>query len=158
MSFHGNPEHFGPERESAPGDVPPRSSRDEPADDRAAGDRDAGYGLAPDSATPDTPEPEPWYRWSNPLADNGDDSEAPAESYQFSLGQLMLLAAVVAGLLSLLNLLPHEYAAGITGLGVLISLVAISILKPPAAIVHVAWWAMLFIYLLMCASAIVGRS
>lgn len=124
-------------------------------DSAATGEGAEGYRLAPQTAIDrESSDTEPMYRWSR--SDVGDD-DAPAESYQFSLGQMLLLAAVVSFVLSILNLLPPQYAAGVAGLGALVSLIVISVLKPAQAIVHVTWWAMLLVYLMMCLAAILNQ-
>jgi len=85
---------------------------------------------------------------------------APEERpFQFSLAELMLLITLAAVVLGLLRLVSAEWSAGLTGLGVLIYLVALAFWGPRWPILYVAWWAMFVVYLLACLAAIVkGRA
>ena len=79
------------------------------------------------------------------------ESARPAQpSFQFSMAEMFLLVAVVSIVLGLLNCFPPQYAAGLAGLGALVSMLVIAILKPTRPIVYVAWWVVLGIYLLSC--------
>ena len=88
-----------------------------------------------------------------------DDSEPfDAERFQFSLAELLLLMALASLILGILGCFPRKYAAGLSGLGALVSMLVIAVLKPTRAIIYVAWWVILGIYLLTCIGEILtGR-
>jgi hypothetical protein len=74
--------------------------------------------------------------------------------FQFSLSEAFWLLVVLTLLLGLLRAVPRNWAAFLFGLVVFFSLVTISLLKIERPIVHVGWWAMLVIYVLVCMAAL----
>jgi hypothetical protein len=79
-------------------------------------------------------------------------------SFQFSMAELFLLVALVSFVLGLLNCIPPQYAAGLAGLGALVSMVVIAVLKPTRPIIYLAWWVVLGIYLLSCLRGLLAGS
>ncbi len=85
-----------------------------------------------------------------------DIKPAEKEPFQFSLAELLLLTALASILLGILGCFPHQYAAGLAGLGALVSMLVLSILKPNRAIIHVGWWVVFGIYLVSCLRAMIA--
>ncbi|MCE9547725.1 MAG: hypothetical protein K8T25_19820 [Planctomycetia bacterium] len=81
-------------------------------------------------------------------------SDPPAEPFHFSLAELLALVTMAAVLLAVLRLTGPAAFAAVSGVLAFVSLVAISMLKPDRAIIHVAWWTIVLIYLLSAAAAI----
>ena len=92
-----------------------------------------------------------------PIARDGAAGEKPSgqDRFQFSLAELLLLMAAASLVLGVLGCFPPKYGATLAGLGVLLSMIVLAVIKPSRAIVHVGWWVMLFVYLLTCIVAIV---
>ena len=108
---------------------------------------DHGYALAPQDQAPAGEEPSP----------PAPQPESPPEGrFQFSLAELLLLVSAVGMILGLLRGFPRPWAAFLAGVGTLLSLAVLSVLKPDRAIVHLGWWAMLLVYLLTCIAAVLG--
>jgi hypothetical protein len=76
------------------------------------------------------------------------------EPFQFSVRELFFLVLLVATMMAVLSPLPLRYAAGLAGIGVLVSLLVITVVQPSRPIVLVAWWVLFFVYLMICAMAI----
>jgi hypothetical protein len=81
----------------------------------------------------------------------------PRESFQFSLGEVFLMAMALAFLLGLLRLLPRNWAAFTAGMAALLGLGALSVLKIDRPIVLVGWWGLLVIYLLTAVAVLVAE-
>ena len=96
-----------------------------------------------------------------PVADQQPPEPEPEEDnrFQFTLAELLLFMAAASIFLSILGLLPGGYTSAnfalLTGLGVLLSLVVLTVLKPSRAIVRLGWWAMVVVYALACVVAII---
>ena len=97
-----------------------------------------------------------------PAADAGPAADGPRPDADarpdwdrgYSLAQLFVLLVVVSVLLAVIRLFSPQIAAGLAGLAVLVGLVVMSVGDPPA-IVRLAWWTMLAIYLMAAAVAVV---
>ena len=63
---------------------------------------------------------------------------------QFTLTELMLLAPLMAILLGAVSYLPGGYSAknisGVTGIGVLIGLIALELSESPRPVFRAVWW------------------
>jgi hypothetical protein len=122
--------------------------------------RDRSAAKPPDehSVVPPDPERAEYRSPYGPVDPNEVPQVEPTEKepFQFSLAELLLLTALVSVLLGILGCFPQQYAAGLAGLGALVSMLALAILKPTRAIMYVGWWFVLGIYLLSCVRAIVG--
>jgi hypothetical protein len=86
--------------------------------------------------------------------------EPPEEGrFQFTLAEMLLAVPVASLFLSILGLLPGGYTAanfaGLTGGGVLLSLLVLTLLRPTRPIIELCWWAMLVVYAVACVVAIV---
>jgi hypothetical protein len=124
--------------------LPEGERRIEPPDDRQ------GYGLtAGEAASP-----------ASALRAR-DDAERPPvrrrvlfnEEQQFTLGGLMLLVTLVGLLLGPVAWLPLPVFAGMLGLGALTLLALISVFQARLAIIKLAWWLMLLLYVTAAAAA-----
>ncbi len=82
------------------------------------------------------------------------EREAPPDwDRGYSLAQLFVLLVVVSALLAVLRMFSPQIAAGVAGLVVLAGLVFMSLTDPPA-IIRLAWWVLLGVYLLAAAFAV----
>ena len=114
------------------------------------------YPLAPAGSVAARRDPEIYPRPELEPDDPAADGPPP---FQFSLGGLMALfvaAALYMGLLSLFNS-SRDIQAGVMGIGVLVGIVVLALIKPTQPIIHLAWWAMLILYLAACLLAIISR-
>ena len=84
-----------------------------------------------------------------------EEEDKEAARFQFSLAELLMLVAGASIVLRILGCFPPEYAAALAGVGALLSMIVLAVLKPSRPIVYVGWWAIFGIYLLMCAIALV---
>jgi hypothetical protein len=87
------------------------------------------------------------------------EPEPPQEGrFQFTLAEMLLAVAAASLFLSILGLLPGGYTAanfaGLTGGGVLLSLLVLTLLQPARPIIELCWWAMLVVYGVACVVAI----
>jgi hypothetical protein len=76
-------------------------------------------------------------------------AERESSRFQFSVAEMLLLVGVVALFLGILGCFPREYAAGLAGLGALVSMLVLILLKPTQPIIRLGWWIVLAIYALM---------
>ena len=83
-----------------------------------------------------------------------DSQEKEAARFQFSLAELLMLVAVASIVLGILGCFPPQYAAFLAGLGALVSMIVLAVLKPSRPIVYLGWWVVFGIYLLMCVAAL----
>lgn len=88
------------------------------------------------------------------------ESEPEEEGrFQFTLAELLLLVAVASFFLGILGLLPGAYTAAnfawLTGVGALLSMIALEVLKPTRTIIRLGWWAILVTYVLACVVAVI---
>jgi hypothetical protein len=96
-----------------------------------------------------------------PIADMEPPGPQPREEgrFQYSLAELLLAVSVASLFMGILGLFPGGYTAanfaGLAGLGVLLSLVVLTVLQPTRPIIRLSWWAMLVIYALACVVAII---
>jgi hypothetical protein len=87
-----------------------------------------------------------------------DETEPPAEPFQFSLGELMGLVLFVAILLSLITSVPGGLAkalAALFGVAVFLSRVAMDFTAGARPIVRIGWWVALGTYLVACTVAVI---
>lgn len=91
-----------------------------------------------------------------PLPECSPPAPRPRESFQFSLGEVFLMAMALAFLLGLLRLLPRNWAAFTAGMAALLGLGALSVLKIDRPIVLVGWWGLLVIYVLTAIAVLVA--
>ena len=116
-------------------------------------DPEQEYPLAPtdEKNTEEEPVVPPLFPPSAPV-------ERPGEGpFQFSLSEVLGLLVALCLLLGLMRTLPRTWAAFVTGIVVFLSLIAISVLKLERPIVHIGWWAMVVLYVLLCVAAMVSR-
>jgi hypothetical protein len=85
------------------------------------------------------------------------DADESRDTRQFSLSGLLGIFTLAAVLLGAGRWLPMSSFAGLMGLGALAMLAVITLLECRRAIVHVAWWVMLALYLGMAIAAFFGR-
>ncbi|MGH7136542.1 MAG: hypothetical protein ACREHD_12435 [Pirellulales bacterium] len=123
---------------------PERSPDEEPGGERPAGER-------PARAPP-----------SRPMSDDelkairhvviGDDPDAQ----RFSLWGLLGIVTGASLVLAVGSYFPKPIFAGAVGIATLVTMVALSAMKHPPAVLQVAWWTLLLIYLMAIGSAIMG--
>ena len=113
------------------------------------------YGLVPvepglvpdDEETPQFP------------ATPGELPEPEPQRFQVSIAELLLVMVGASLLMSVLGLLPQQYAiqnfAGLAGLGVLLSMIVLAVLRPTRPVVYLGWWIMLALYVLACIAAVI---
>lgn len=103
-------------------------------------------------------------RAPHPPAMSAGDLEAIHEAFtgrdpdaqRYSLWGLLGIVTAASLLLAIGSYFPKPIFAGAVGIATLISMVALSAMKNPPAVLHVAWWTLLLIYLMAIGSAIVG--
>ena len=78
------------------------------------------------------------------------------ESQRFSLWGLLGVVTAAAIVLAIGSYFPKPIFAGVVGVATLITMVALSVMKNPPAVLQVAWWTLLLIYLMAIGSAILG--
>jgi hypothetical protein len=78
------------------------------------------------------------------------------ESRRFSVWELLGVVTAASLVLSLGSYLPKDVFAGTVGVGTLLSMVGLSAMKNPPAVLQVGWWVLLLIYLMAIASAVWG--
>jgi hypothetical protein len=83
-----------------------------------------------------------------------ESKEKEAARFQFSLAELLMLVAVASLVLGVLGCFPPKYAAFLAGLGALVSMLVLAVLKPSRPIIYLGWWVVFGIYLLMCVAAL----
>ena len=112
------------------------------ADDRALGRQTAGN--AP------TMSPEDVKAIRDTLVD------ADPEAARFSLWGLLGIVTGASLVLAVGSYFPKSVFAGAVGIATLITMVALSAMKNPPAVLQLAWWTLLLIYLMAIGSAIMG--
>ncbi|NQU22457.1 MAG: hypothetical protein HQ567_14365 [Candidatus Nealsonbacteria bacterium] len=87
-----------------------------------------------------------------------DEPELP-EGFQFSVGEMMMLTAVVALMMGTVGLFPGGYEiknfAGVAGAGVLLGMIVLALMQNVRPIFRVGWWVMLGLYALACVAVVV---
>ncbi len=125
---------------------------------------------SPEDHSGDRPEPEQEYPLAPPEANEvGEEPAVPPlfplpshgepageGPFQFSISEALGLLVVLGFLLGVMRSFPRTWAAFLTGIVVFLSLVAISALKLERPIIHLGWWALLVVYVLLCIAAMVS--
>ena len=101
-------------------------------------------------------------RASQPPAMSADEVKAIHEAFapgdpdakRFSLSGLLAIVTAASLLLAVGSYFPKPIFAGAVGIATLVSMVALSAMKNPPAVLHVAWWTLLLIYLMAIGSAV----
>ena len=93
----------------------------------------------------------------------GAEEDQPGkEAFQFTLAELFWLVTGVALVLGILGCIPGGFSAealaGLSGLGVLVSLYVLAVVQPERPIIRVAWWLLLVAYALSSLVAVVRNS
>jgi hypothetical protein len=78
------------------------------------------------------------------------------DSRRFSMWGLLGIVTAASLILSLGSYFPKPAFAGIVGIATLVSMVGLSAMKNPPAVLQAAWWVLLLIYLMSIASAVWG--
>jgi hypothetical protein len=78
------------------------------------------------------------------------------ESRHFSMWGLLGVVTAASLVLAVGTYLPKSLFAGTVGMATLISMVALSAMTNPPAVLQVAWWVLLLLYLMAIGSAIRG--
>ena len=137
--------------------APPEDNLPQPERGEDAGGDDS-YPVQPPPPLPDDSEPSADSRALDELLDWLDPRGSGKERFQFTLSELLLLMVAASVLLSLLSILPGGYRpetfATVFGLGLLVSLIFLAVLKPARAIVQIAWWVVLVCYVVACVVAV----
>jgi hypothetical protein len=114
------------------------------------------YPLTPDSADSER-VPLSMLPWLGPEKTEPPPAERPG--FRFSIADLLLVmtgtALVMGGLRRLCG--PPPIFAGVAGIGVMLGTVFLAFMKPDRPVFHLAWWAMLAIYLAACVVALVSN-
>jgi hypothetical protein len=76
------------------------------------------------------------------------------ESRRFSMWGLLGIVTAASLVLAVGSYLPKPVFAGGVGIATLLSMVALSAMKNPPAVLQVAWWVLLLIYVMAIGSAI----
>ena len=76
-------------------------------------------------------------------------AEKEDSRFQFSITEMLLLVGAAALFLGILGCFPRGYAAAFAGLGALVSMIVLILLKPTRPIVRLGWWIILLIYAMM---------
>lgn len=76
------------------------------------------------------------------------------ELRRFSMWDLLCVVTVASLVLAVGTYLPKPIFAGALGMTTLISMVALSAMKHPPAVLQIGWWILLLIYLMAIGSAI----
>jgi hypothetical protein len=84
-------------------------------------------------------------------------TDETGQTRQFSLIGLLLIFTLASLLLGAATWLPRSWSAGLLGLGALAMLAMISLWECQRAIVHVAWWVVMSLYLGVAIAACLGR-
>ena len=82
-------------------------------------------------------------------------SDDPA-TQRFSMWGLMGIVTGASLVLAVGSYFPKPIFAGAVGIATLVTMVALSAMKQPSAVLQVAWWTLLLIYLMAIGSAILG--
>ena len=135
-----------PETDPASGIVPPPEGerRIEPPDDGQ------GYGLTEGETASAAPASQARHEAERPPVRR---RVLFNEEQQFTLGGLMLLVTLVGLLLGPVAWLPLPVFAGMLGLGALTLLALISVFQARLAIIKLAWWLMLLLYVAAASAA-----
>jgi hypothetical protein len=107
---------------------------------------------------------EPGVRTRPPAADNRPAMRDPfvpfvtddAAAQRFSMWGLLGVVTGASLVLAVGTYFPKPIFAGAVGLATLITMVALSAMREPPAVLQLAWWTLLLIYLMAIGSAIVG--
>lgn len=78
------------------------------------------------------------------------------EARRFSLWGLLGIVTGASLVLAAGSYFPKPIFAGAVGIATLVTMVALSAMKHPPAVLQVAWWTLLLIYLMAIGSAIMG--
>jgi hypothetical protein len=78
------------------------------------------------------------------------------ESRRFSMWGLLGIVTAASLVLSAGSYLPKPVFAGAVGIATLLSMVALSAMRNPPAVLQAAWWVLLLIYLMSIVSAVWG--
>lgn len=76
------------------------------------------------------------------------------ESRRFSMWDLLAVVTVASLVLAVGTYVSKPVFAGAVGMATLVSLVALSAMKHPPAILQIGWWVLLLIYLMAIGSAV----
>jgi hypothetical protein len=116
----------------------------------------------PDRSPGEKPGGEPPDGAQRPMSDDelkairqmviGDDPDAR----RFSLWGLLGIVTGASLVLAVGSYFPKPIFAGAVGIATLVTMVALSAMKHPPAVLQVAWWTLLLIYLMAIGSAIMG--
>lgn len=76
------------------------------------------------------------------------------DAQRFSLWGLLGIVTAASLVLAIGSYFPKPIFAGAVGIATLVTMVALSAMKNPPAVLRVAWWTLLLIYLMAIGSAI----
>ena len=125
-------------------------------------DRSPGEAARGDKADDHTSRPPPRDDGSPRMS--ADDVQAIRDAFvgedpdaqRFSLWGLLGIVTAASLVLAVGSYFPKPIFAGAVGIATLVTMVALSAMKNPPAVLQVAWWTLLLIYLMAIGSAIVG--